>query len=150
MNSPSDTTCRDEARHLLRITGSLKPAMDVLMTQFNVLQTRAQLLLSLATLTLTITGFSGPRIASAGPFSRYALMVGLVMVLISVLLILCNGLRVRWVTQFRGQSDEDLMVAIIGYRDVKTRSFIWQIATLGVGLTAYVAGVTSYFLHGAP
>ena len=150
MQSPTEPSCHDEARHLLRITGSLKSALDLLMAQFNVLQTRAQLLLSLATLTLTITGFSGPRIAATGAFSRYALIIGLVLVLLSVLLILGFGLRVRWVTQFRGPSDEELLANIIDYRDKKTRSFGWQIATLGIGLAAYVAGVTSYFLCGTP
>ena len=150
MTTSAETAPLNEARHLLRITGSLKPAIDVLMAQFNVLQTRAQLLLSLATLTLTITGFSGPRIAAASLFSRYALIVGLILVLVSVLLILWLGLRVRWVTQFRGQTDEELLVTIIDYRDTKTRSFGWQIGLLGAGLAAYVAGVTSYFLVGAP
>ncbi len=140
----------DEARHLLRITGGIKPSIDVLMTQFTVLQTRAQLLLTLATLALTITGFSGPKIASAGAFSRYSLAVGLILVLISVVLILSVGLRVRWVTQFRGETDEALLVAIIRYRDAKTRGFAWQLTVLGAGLTAYVAGVSSYFLLGAP
>ena len=150
MLPPAETAPLNEARHLLRITGSLKPAIDVLMSQFTVLQTRAQLLLSLATLTLTITGFSGPRIAAAGAFCRYALTTGLVLVLISVLLILGQGLRVRWVTPFRGQTDEELLVTIIGYRDTKTRSFGWQIGLLGAGLAAYVAGVIGYFLIGAP
>ena len=150
MIPPEASPPLDEARHLLGITGSIKPAMDVLMVQFNVLQTRAQLLLSLATLTLTITGFSGPRIAAAGAFSRYALMVGLILVLCSVLLILWLGLRVRWVTQFRGKTDQDLLVAIIAYRDSKTRSFAWQIGLLAVGLAAYVAGVAHYFFIGAP
>jgi len=150
MTTFAETPPLNEARHLLRITGSLKPAIDVLMAQFNVLQTRAQLLLSLATLTLTITGFSGPRIAAAGAFSRYALMVGLILVLCSVLLILWLGLRVRWVTQFRGETDQDLLVAIIAYRGSKTRSFAWQIGLLAVGLAAYVAGVAHYFFIGAP
>jgi hypothetical protein len=71
-------------------------------------------------------------------------------VLVSVLLILWLGLRVRWVTQFRGQTDEDLLVTIIDYRATKTRSFGWQIGLLGAGLPAYVAGVVSYFFVGAP
>lgn len=139
-----------EARDLLRIAGGIKPALDVLVSQFNVLQVRAQLLLTLATLALTITGFSGPRIASAGAFSRNALAAGLILVLISVLLILSTGLRIRWVTQFRAETDEHLLVSIINYRDAKTRGFFWQLGLLGAGLTAYVAGVASYFLLGAP
>jgi hypothetical protein len=140
---------RTEARHILRVAGGVKPAIDILLAQFTVLQTRAQLLLTLATLALTITGFSGPRIASSGAFSRNALAAGLVLVMASVLLILTIGLRVRWVTQFHGETDEDLLVAIIGYRDRKTRGFGWQIGLLGAGLSTYVAGVTGYFLLGA-
>ncbi len=56
----------------------------------------------------------------------------------------------RWVTQFRGQTDEELLVTIIDYRDTKTRSLGWQIGLLGAGLAAYVAGVVSYFLLRAP
>ena len=36
MTTTAETAPLNEARHLLRITGSLKPAIDVLMTQFNV------------------------------------------------------------------------------------------------------------------
>lgn len=117
------------------------------MPPFNALQTRAQL--SLATLTLTITGFSDPRIAAAGTFRLYALIAGLILMLVSDLLIPWRGLRVRWLTQFRGQTEEDLLVTLIDYRDTKTRSFCWQIGLLGGGLEAYVAGVVSYFLLGA-
>jgi hypothetical protein len=145
-----DNITLTEARDLLRIMGGLKPALEVLMAQFNVLQARAQALLALAALTLTITGFSGPRIASAGAFSRHALAAGLTFVLISVVLVLTMGLRIRWVTQFRGDTDEQLLVSILNYRDEKTRGLGWQLGLLGAGLTAYVAGVVSYFILGAP
>lgn len=148
---PADNEKRlTEARDLLRIQGGLKAALDMLMTQFTVLQTRAQSLLTLATLALTITGFSGPRIASAGAFSRNALAVGLTLVLISVALVLTVGLRVRWVTQFRGATDEERLVSIIAYRDAKTRALARQLVLLVTGLAAYVAGVVAYFLVGAP
>jgi hypothetical protein len=139
-----------EACDLLRIQGGPKAALDVLMVQFTVLQTRAQSLLTLATLALTITGFSGPRIASAGAFSRNALAVGLTLVLVSVALVLTVGLRIRWVTQFRGATDELLLVSILNYRDAKTRALGLQLIVLVAGLTAYVAGVVAYFLVGAP
>jgi hypothetical protein len=139
-----------EARDLLRIQGGIKASLEVLMVQFNVLQTRAQLLLTLATLALTITGFSGPRIASAGAFNRNALAVGLTLVLVSVVLVLTVGLRIRWVTQFRGATDEQLLVSILTYRDAKTRGLGRQLVLLVAGLTAYVTGVIAYFLFGAP
>uniref|UniRef100_UPI004049DB9F hypothetical protein n=1 Tax=Cephaloticoccus sp. TaxID=1985742 RepID=UPI004049DB9F len=53
-----------EAKQLLTVqsAGGLKGATAVLMQQFNVLQTRAQMMLTITTLTLTITGFPAPRL----------------------------------------------------------------------------------------
>jgi hypothetical protein len=147
---PSSPESRAEAERLLRISGGVKPALDVLLGQFNVLQGRAQLLLTLATLVLTITGFSGPRIAAAGAFPRLALSLGLVLVLAAVSLVLASGLRIRWVTQFAAPDDAALLASVIDYRDRKTRAFALQLLLLGTGIAVYVAGVVVYFLKGAP
>lgn len=141
----------EEARHLLAVGGSLKAAHDMLMSQFNVLQTRAQLLLTVATLALTITGFSGPRIAAAGAFQRYSMAAGLVFVLASMLLILGGSLRIRWVTQFRrpeGSDETALLAQILCYRDRKTRLFFVELCLLLTGLALYIAAVVAYFLFG--
>jgi hypothetical protein len=141
----------EEARHLLAIGGGLRGALDLLMAQFNVLQTRSQVLLTVSTLALTITGFSGPRIAQSGDFPRLAMAGGLVCVLASMLLILGGSLRIRWVTQFRappGGGDEALVAQVVCHRDRKTRLFFVELCLLLGGLAAYVAAVVSYFLFG--
>jgi len=141
----------EEARHLLQVGGGLHGALQMLVTQFGVLQTRSQVLLTVSTLALTITGFSGPRIAQSGDFSRLAMAVGLVFVLGSMLLIIGGSLRIRWVTQFSapaGGGDEALVAQILCYRDRKTRLFGWELALLLAGLAAYVAAVVVYFLFG--
>ena len=139
----------DEARRRLALyDGDLARCLDVLTAQFGVLQTRSQLLLTLATITLTITGFSGPRIAASGPFARWALVVGLAVVLVSVILILFGSLRIRWITQLVG--DESELAGAIAWRDRKTRFYRWQLTILVVGLAAYVAAVIAYFASGTP
>lgn len=143
----------DEARHLLAVGGGLRGALDLLVTQFGVLQTRSQVLLTVSTLALTITGFSGPRIAQSGAFPRLAMAGGLVLVLLSMLLIIGGSLRIRWVTQFRappGGGDAELVAQILCYRDRKTRLFFAELCLLLGGLAAYVAAVVTYFLSGAP
>jgi hypothetical protein len=141
----------DEARHLLAVGAGLDGALRLLISQFSVLQTRSQLLLTVATLALTITGFSGPRIAAAGDFQRLALAAGLALVLGSMLLILGGSLRIRWVTQFRrpeGGDDAALLAQIVCYRDRKTRLFFIEVCLLLAGLTAYVVAIIGYFLGG--
>ena len=143
-------TPESEAQQLLILQGErgLKGAIDVLMQQFQVLQTRAQIMLTITTLTLTITGFSGPRIAAAGLFARTTLVLGFISVLASTLLILGGSLRIQWVTQFRAATDLDLVVSILRYRNDKTRLFFAEICLLVAGLACYVASVVAFFIVG--
>ena len=141
----------EEARHLLALGGGLRGALEMLVAQFNVLQMRSQVLLTVSTLALTITGFSGPRIAESGVFPRLAMAAGLVLVLVSMLLIIGGSLRIRWVTQFRappGGGDEALISLIVCYRDRKTRLFFAELCLLLAGLASYVAAVVAFFLFG--
>lgn len=141
---------QDEAKQLLTVQGErgLKGAMDVLMQQFSVLQTRAQIMLTITTLTLTITGFSGPKIAASGLFARDAMVAGILATLASTLLILGGSLRIRWVTQFRGTDDLDLVTRVVRYRNGKTKLFFVEICLLVLGLASYVSSVIAYFLTG--
>ena len=78
-----------EAERLLAVHGSdgLAKVQGILSQQFQVLQSRSQLLLTLATITLTITGFSGPRIADSNPFGGPLMAIGLCFVLLAVAMI---------------------------------------------------------------
>lgn len=62
---------------------------------FNVIQNRAQMLLSLITITLTITGFSGPKIAESSLFARLSIAFGLAFVLLSALILMAGPLRLN-------------------------------------------------------
>jgi hypothetical protein len=139
-----------EAKQLLTVQGAggLQGATAVLMQQFNVLQTRAQMMLTITTLTLTITGFSGPKIAASGMFAKGAMVAGILSTLASTLLILGGSLRIRWVTQFQGEDDLDLVTRVVRYRNSKTKLFFTEICLLVIGLSFYVASVVAYFLLG--
>ncbi len=136
-----------EARHMLQTHGSLGDCLKVISQQFVVLQTRSQLLLTLATIVLTITGFSGPRIAASGTFARSAMAVGLVLTLIAVLTLLLN-LRIRWLTQFQGADAQAILSDIIAYREGKRRAYLAIITVLMAGLASYVAAVIAFLITG--
>jgi hypothetical protein len=149
--SPSlHLTPETEAQKLLESQGEhgLKGVISVLMTQFNVLQTRAQMMLTITTLTLTITGFSGPKIAASGMFSRVTMAAGLLSTLASTLLILGGSLRIRWVTQFKGDTPLEFVTRVLAYRNDKTRLFFVEICLLIIGLAFYVSAVVAYFILG--
>lgn len=141
-----------EARDLLRVQGGperLRDCLSLVSAQLQVMQTRTQTLLGLATLCITVTGFSGPKIAASNPFSRATLAAGLFLTLVAVLLLLFN-LRVRWITQFAHPDPEARLAAIIAQRDQRTARFLQQIGVLGLGLACYVASVIGYLVAGDP
>ncbi|GDY13547.1 hypothetical protein LBMAG53_24250 [Planctomycetota bacterium] len=132
-----------EADRLLKMhDGRLSPALEIVARQFGVIQGREQLLLTLATLSLTITGFSGPKIVESSQVAKWCLAVGLVIVLAGVLHIL-NTLQIRWLTQFPG-TDREILVAALLHRNTKTKAFARERLLLGVGLGFYVASVVVF------
>ncbi len=132
-----------EADRLLKMhEGRLAQAIDVISRQFGVIQAREQLLLTLATLSLTITGFSGPKIVESSLVAKWCLALGLVIVLAGVLHIL-NTLQVKWLTQFAG-NDREILIAALRQRNSKTRAFARERLLLGLGLGFYVASVVAF------
>ncbi len=141
-----------EAAHLLRQQGGPAHIADctrLISTQFVVMQTRSHLLLTLATIILTITGFSGPRIASSGLFARASMAIGLVLVLAAVIILL-RAMRIRWLTQFIDEDPQALLVAIITYRNHKTRLYLLYLVLITIGLSCYVMAVIAYLITGDP
>ena len=132
---------------MLQTHGGLGDCLKIISQQFVVLQTRSQLLLTLATIVLTITGFSGPRMAASGMFARGAMAVGLLLTLIAVLMLLLN-LRIRWLTQFQGADPQAILADIIAYREDKRRAYLTIITVLMLGLASYVAAVIAFLITG--
>ena len=144
-------TAAEEAALLLRRhegKDGINGCLQTLAGQFNVIQTRSQLLLTLATLALTITGFSGPKIAATNLFARLSMGGGLLLVLAAVVLILTGSMRMQWVTQICGDTDQQTLERILGYRNSKVRLFRIELTLLVLGLAAYVASVITYLVFG--
>jgi len=124
--------------------------LDRVIGNFNVLQARSAMLLSLVTLCLTISGFSGHRIAAAGALPAVLLSVGLALVVLSAVLLMLGPLQLRWATRRRcGESLDELLEALIHLRNVRTRRYHIAVMILILGLSAYVASVVLSIVPGA-
>lgn len=135
----------EQETNLLLTTYNFAKCMDIMYYEFGVIQNRTQMLLTLATITLTIAGFSGPKIAQSGPFARYTLISGLVFAMFAIFVTLLGTLKTRWLAQFQGDTEAAKLVAIIRYRNFKTSLYRLEITTLVAGLTLYVASMIAYF-----
>jgi hypothetical protein len=140
-------TLDEETRHLLAFYRDDGPAiMAELRGQLSILASRAQTLLSLAGITITVTGFSGASIARTGKVAATLLVSGLVIVLIAAGMSMTGILRVRWTTQIPPCSLEDAIKSALEVRDAKTRNFSRSLSLLVVGLSLYVASIALMLL----
>jgi hypothetical protein len=139
---------QEEVENLRRIYVSEREILGRLTDSFTVIQSRAQLLLSLIALCLTITGFSGPKIAAAHDFSRYAIVFGLFFVLLSALLLLSGPLQLRWVTQYQAKTGDETISCLLQRRNSRSRRYHLASLSLIVGLSGYVGSVICFLLNG--
>ena len=150
MNPPPSVSTSQEAARLLALhDGKLAPCMATVSSQFLVIQGRSQLLLTLATITLTITGFSGPRIAASGLAARSLLAAGLVIVLAGVVMLLIS-LKIHWLPQFIDGDPLSSLERMIAYRNRKTAWYTSELVVMVLGLSCYVGAVVVYLITGDP
>jgi hypothetical protein len=143
-------TPSEELVWLKTIYGEAQPdrLYGVLTDSFNVLQSRAQMLLSLITLTLTITGFSGPKIAESSGLARYSIAIGLAFVLISALILMAGPLRLNWCTRTKSGSLDLSLIRLIEQRNLRTRRYHLASLALVIGLVGYVTSVITFLIMG--
>ena len=148
MNRNRKLNPSEELAYLREIFGeSNEKILGVITHAFDVLQVRSQLMLSLVTVVLTITGFSGPTIAASGAFSKICIGYGLSLVLVAAILILAGPLQLRWATQWRGDTMDESLINLLRRRNARTLKYHVAFLFLVSGLTGYVGSVIGFLLH---
>ncbi len=148
---PTLPTLDEEAQPLLQLyDGDAAKIMGAIERQLAILAGRAQTLLSLAGLTITVTGFSGANIARSGRLPASLLVAGLVIVLLAASLAMAGILRVRWTTSMKPAPLDVAVRTALALRNVETRAFSRALALLVVGLALYVSSVALLLLGNLP
>jgi len=139
-------TPKEELEFLKEIHGAndYSKLFGVLKDSFALLQTRAQMLLGLATICLTITGFSGPRMAQSNVYSRFFIGFGLTFVLFSVMALVAGPLRLRWMTAWKAEDVEQTIILHLRQRNLRTKFYRVAMILLLVGLTGYLLSLVFY------
>lgn len=140
-----------EAGNLLQLYGNDFPRiLDLLERQLNTLSMRAQLLMTLAGIVVTVTGFSGRLIAGTHVLAQWAIIVGLFFVLSSVVWVLTQVMALRWITRELNQDAHEAIVTVLTTRNRKTRAFLIGTWILCFGLFIYSIAVSIMLLNPDP
>ncbi|MDW7681000.1 MAG: hypothetical protein SCK70_10570 [bacterium] len=137
-----------EAEQILRLTNNDRfKALEVLEKQMNVLHMRAQVLMSLAGIVLTITGFSGRLIAGTSTVAQILVISGLSTVLISAVWVFIKVMSIKWLTAEVCDESLNCFEAIITRRNKKTKAFVVGGRILCVGLFLYTIAFALMLLN---
>jgi hypothetical protein len=137
-----NATRAEEGQHLIQLyEGDAPNIMGRIDGQLAILASRAQTLLSLAGITITVTGFSGAAIARSGTAAAIMLVAGLVLVLVAAALTMWGILRVRWTTSMRPCALPEAVDYALAMRDRKTAAYSRALLLLILGLALYVSSV---------
>lgn len=127
-----------EAKAILELAdNNLKAALEIAERQLNTIYTRAQVLLSLAGMVVTVTGFSGRLIAGSSSLAQSFLVAGLFVSLISAIWVFLRVMPVRWVTIFLNQDPENALQETLIRRNRKTQAYAIGGTILCIGLVLY-------------
>lgn len=139
---------QNEAKAILKLCKEdSKAALEIVESQLNTLYARAQILLSLAGIVVTVTGFSGRLIAGSSPLAQYLLVAGLLVSLGSAVWICFNVMPIRWVTGYLEGAPIMAIEAILRRRDQKTKAYRIGSRILCVGLTLYCISIALMLLN---
>lgn len=139
---------QNEAKAILKLCKEdPKAALEIVESQLNTLYARAQILLSLAGIVVTVTGFSGRLIAGSSPLAQYLLVAGLLVSLGSAVWICFNVMPIRWVTGYLEGAPIVAIEAILRRRDQKTKAYRIGSRILCAGLTLYCISIALMLLN---
>ncbi len=141
---------KKEAEYICKITdGDLLKIHSILDHQLSVLQSRAQVLVSIAGIVITVTGFSGRIIAGTHIVSQILVISGLLTVLASAVYILAKVMRIRWITGIMKDSDDsqESLMKILEMRNMKNYAFRIGSIILFVGLVFYCVAISIMLMN---
>ncbi len=143
MPSQSNQFRQAEVGRLRQIYGQndQRSIMEVVERQYMVLHHRSQVLLGLAGIVITTTGFSGRLIAGTNDLAKWLIILGVLLVMTAAATVCLGVLHLRWLTQQPGDDIERWLNRALAYRDRKTRFYRIGIVIMMIGLGLYVASI---------
>ena len=139
---------RREAELIEKMTGGdLLQLHNLLDRQFTVLQTRAQILVSIAGIVVTVTGFSGRIIAGTHWLGQGLVIAGLATVIAAAVYLVVRVLRIRWLTALLAEASAVALEQILYQRELKLTAYRRGGAILIIGLILYGAAISIMLLY---
>lgn len=135
-----------EYQRIMAIYGKPEPigALNLLERQLIILSQRAQMLLGLCGIVITVTGFSGRIIAGTNRLAQMLIISGVSLTLLSAALIVARVINLYWMSEQPTDEPENLPQLVrtaLVYRNRKMFFYRAAVYVLLLGLTCYVIAI---------
>ena len=147
---PPDELEREEISAIIQHFGGTEnraTIYELIDAQLTVIHGRAQSLMQVAGVVVTVTGFSGRIIADTSPAAQNLIVSGLTLVAIAAAIALLFVMPIRWMTCYLHLPIEEWILVGIRRRRKKSRAIRISSAILVVGMILYVAAIAMMLLH---
>lgn len=125
-------------------TGAVYQLLDA---QLGVLHGRAQSLMQLSGVVITVTGFSGRIIADTSRAAQILVVSGVGLVALAAALALIFVSPIRWVSADLSLPVEDWVLVTLRRRNRKSRAIRGATMVLILGMTVYLIAIALMLLH---
>src|SRR5438477_2180683 len=133
---------RREAEHVLQLClNDHLRAYELVERQIGVLVVRAQVMLSLGGIVITVTGFSGRAIAETSELARICVALGILVVLAAAVVAIAGVLKLKWLSEEIDAEPIVTLLRILELRDRKSRNLRWALSLFVVVLALYCAAI---------
>lgn len=142
---------KEEAEKILKLHGGdFSKSLFQLESQLNVVQSRAQVIITLAGVVITVTGFSGRIIAATALHAQILIILGLLTVFASACYIVKNVMLIKWITTYLDDFGVSDLEKIISRRNIKTKAYLLGSQMLFWGLALYCLAMVIMLLNPEP
>lgn len=119
---------------------------DVINSQLNVIHSRAQSVIGLASVVITVTGFSGRIIADTNLPAQVLIILGIILVGIGAALTMTRVMPVRWVTSYMDLPVREWILTALRRRAAKSRALRVALIYMTVGMIFYLTSIAIMLL----
>jgi hypothetical protein len=141
-------TAHEEAEKILELfNGDTARAFDLVSNHLVILQTRGHILMTLAGIIVTVSGFSGRLIAGTHLFSQITIITGVFLAVSSAFWIFAVVMRIQWLTQNLDKTPVDALAAGITMRNYKQKHFHRAMILFACGALFYACSLFSMLIN---
>lgn len=141
VSPPSSDEEREVDAILSRFGEDLATLHALMDAQLSTLHARAQSLIGLASVVITVTGFSGRIIADTNDYAQWLIIIGITLVGLSAAVTMLYVLPIRWLTSYIDLPAREWLLTALERRRTKNRALIVALWLISVGMAFYIASI---------